>query len=168
MNFRKTIEKDLESVTKIIDEAKEFLKNNNIDQWQNGYPNEEVILKDIENDNSYVLEDNGEIIATTVLSFDGDKNYDVIEDGNWITNNKYGVIHRIAVSRNYSKKGIGKFIIKISEDIARENNIKSMRADTHKDNKTMQRLLLENGYEYCGLIFVEDGTERLAFEKELQ
>ena len=167
MNFRKTTEKDLKTVIKIIDEAKEFLKNNNIDQWQNGYPNEDVILKDIENDNSYVLEDNGEIIATTVLSFDGDKNYDVIEDGNWITNNKYGVVHRIAVSRKYSKKGIGKFIIKISEDIARENNIKSMRADTHKDNKTMQSLLLKNGYEYCGIIFVEDGTERLAFEKVL-
>ena len=167
MNFRKTTEKDLESVIKIIDEAKEFLKNNNIDQWQNGYPNEEVILKDIENDNSYVLEDKGEIIATTVLSFDGDKNYDVIEDGSWITNNKYGVTHRIAVSRKCSKKGIGKFIIKISEDIARENNIKSMRADTHKDNKSMQSLLLKSGYKYCGIIFVEDGTERLAFEKVL-
>lgn len=167
MNFRKTTEKDLDLVIKIIDEAKEFLKNNNIDQWQNGYPNEEIILKDIENDNSYVLEDNGEIIATTVLSFDGDKNYDVIKDGKWITNNKYGVTHRIAVSRKCSKKGIGKFIIKISEDIARENNIKSMRADTHKDNKVMQSLLLKSGYKYCGIIFVEDGTERLAFEKVL-
>lgn len=42
-----------------------------------------------------------------------------------------------------------------------------MRADTHKDNETMQSLLLKNGYEYCGIIFVEDGTERLAFEKAL-
>ena len=168
MNFRKTTEKDLESVITIIDEAKEFLKNNNIDQWQNGYPNKEVILKDIENDNSYVLEDNGEIIATTVVSLDGDKNYDVIHNGAWITDNKYGVIHRIAVSRNYASRGIGKKIIENSEYIARENNIKSMRVDTHKDNKTMQRLLLKNGYEYCGIIFVEDGTERLAFEKELQ
>ena len=110
---------------------------------------------------------NGEIIATTVLSFDGDKNYDVIYNGDWITDNKYGVIHRIAVSRDYDNRGIGKKIIESSEDIAKENNIKSMRADTHKDNKTMQSLLLKNGYEYCGIIFVEDGTERLAFEKEL-
>ena len=124
MNFRKTTEKDLESVITIIDEAKEFLKNNNIDQWQNGYPNKEVILKDIENDNSYVLEDNGEIIATTVVSFDLN-------------------------SRSYRE-------------------LRCMRIDTHKDNKTMQRLILKNGYEYCGIIFVEDGTERLAFEKELQ
>ncbi|VYT81407.1 GNAT family N-acetyltransferase [Clostridium tertium] len=167
MNFRKTTEKDLDSVIKIIDEAKEFLKINNIDQWQNGYPNKEVILRDIENDHSYVLDDNGEIIATTVLSFDGDKNYDVIYNGDWITDNKYGVIHRIAVSRDYANRGIGKKIIESSEDIAKENNIKSMRADTHKDNKTMQSLLLKNGYEYCGIIFVEDGTERLAFEKEL-
>ena len=167
MNFRKTTEKDLDSVIKIIDEAKEFLKNNNIDQWQNGYPNKEVILRDIENDHSYVLDDNGEIIATTVLSFDGDKNYDVIYNGDWITDNKYGVIHRIAVSRDYANRGIGKKIIESSEDIAKENNIKSMRADTHKDNKTMQSLLLKNGFEYCGIIFVEDGTERLAFEKEL-
>ena len=70
MIFRKSTEKDLKNIMKIINEAKAFLKNNKVDQWQNGYPNEGVILKDIRNNISYVLEDTGEIIGTTSLSFD--------------------------------------------------------------------------------------------------
>lgn len=70
MELRKATEKDLPQIMQIIYEAKEFLKNNKVDQWQNGYPNEEVILKNIKNNSSYVLEDNSEIIGTTSLSFD--------------------------------------------------------------------------------------------------
>ena len=40
-----------------------------------------------------------------------------------------------------------------------------MKNDTHKDNQSMQRMQAKNGFEYCGLIYLEDGAERIAFEK---
>ena len=151
---------------KIINEAKAFLKNNKVDQWQNGYPNEEVILKDIRNNISYVLEDTGEIIGTTSLSFDVEETYNNIYEGKWISNGKYAVIHRIAVSNNINRKGIGTEIIKKSEEICLSKGIKNIKIDTHEDNLIMQKLLEKNSFKYCGVIYLLDGSKRIAFEKE--
>lgn len=49
MNFRLAEKSDLDKIMEIIEEAKDYLKTLGIDQWQNGYPNEEKILSDIEN-----------------------------------------------------------------------------------------------------------------------
>ena len=41
----------------------------------------------------------------------------------------------------------------------------SLRADTHADNKIMQHLLEKNGFARRGIIHVEDGTPRVAYQK---
>ena len=46
---------DLTQIMDIISDAKVFLKKSGSSQWQNGYPNEEVILNDIKKGNGYVL-----------------------------------------------------------------------------------------------------------------
>lgn len=168
MVLRKSTEKDLKNIMKIINEAKVFLKNNNVDQWQNGYPNEEVILNDIKNDISYVLEDNDEIIGTTSLSFDVEESYNNIYEGKWISNGEYAVIHRIAASNYSNRKGIGTEIIKKSEQICLSKGIKNIKIDTHENNLTMQKLLEKNNFKYCGVIYLLDGSKRIAFEKEIK
>ena len=166
MNLRLSNEKDLTEIMSIIDEAKKFLKNNKVDQWQNGYPNKEVILNDINKNESYVIENNGEVIGTTALSFAGEKNYDKIYEGKWISNGPYAVIHRIAVSKVKGLKNIGTEILKKSEELCIANGINNIKIDTHEDNIHMQKLLLKNNYKYCGVIYLEDGSKRIAFEKE--
>lgn len=168
MIFRKSTEKDLKDIMKIIKEAKEFLKENKVDQWQSGYPNEEVILLDIEKGYSYVLEDNGIVIGTTALSFDGEETYDKIHEGAWISSGEYGVIHRIAVDRNIKIKGLGTEIIKRCEEICLDKGIKNIKIDTHEDNLTMQKLLEKNNFKYCGIIYLEGDIKRIALEKEIQ
>lgn len=166
MILRLSTVRDLINIMNIINEGKEFLRNNNVNQWQDGYPNEEVILNDINNNESYVIENNREIVGTTALSLAGEKNYDEIYEGKWLSNNKYAVIHRIAVSREKGIKGVGREILKESENICLANGIRNIKIDTHEDNKIMQELLEKNNYKYCGIIFLEDGSKRLAFEKE--
>ena len=166
MILRLSKEKDLISIMEIINEGKEFLKKNNVEQWQNGYPNEEVILNDISNNESYVLEDNGEILGTTALSFRGERTYDNIYEGKWISFGDYAVIHRIAASKVKKIKNIGQVILQKSEEICLSKGINNIKIDTHEDNKAMQRLLLKNDYIYCGIIFLLDGSKRIAFEKE--
>lgn len=167
MKFRKSIEKDLKNIMKIINEAKEFLRENDVNQWQNGYPNEEVILSDIKNGYSYVLEDKEKIVGTTVLSFDGEKSYKKIYDGKWISNGEYAVIHRMAVSSDERIKGIGMEIIKRVEEICLSRGIKNIKIDTHENNLAMQGLLKKSNFKYCGVIFLEDKNKRIAFEKEI-
>ena len=166
MNLRLSNEKDLNEIMNIINEAKKFLENNKVDQWQNGYPNKEVILNDINKNESYVIENNGEVVGTTALSFAGEKNYDKIYEGKWISNGPYAVIHRIAVSKIKGLKNIGTEILKKSEELCIANGINNIKIDTHEDNIPMQKLLLKNNYKYCGVIYLEDGSKRIAFEKE--
>lgn len=167
MFLRISKREDINRIMDIINEGKISLKNSKVDQWQNGYPNEEVILRDIENGESFVLEYNDEIIGTTALSFRGEKTYDNIYEGKWISNGKYAVIHRIAVAKVEGIKSVGSEILNEAEKICLSRDIKNIKIDTHEDNKAMQGLLLKNNYEYCGVIYLEDGSKRIAFEKEL-
>ena len=84
MIFRKTVIDDLKIVMKIIEDGKNQLKKLGINQWQNGYPNEKDILKDIENNESYVVEISGQIVGTAVISFKKEKNYEKIVNYQWI------------------------------------------------------------------------------------
>lgn len=165
MEFKKSVKKDIPRIMEIISQAQEYFKNQGIDQWQNNYPNEDVINNDIENEDSYVMIKDGEIVATTVISFEKEKPYDHIRDGKWLTNGDYGVIHRVAVDNKYKGLGLSHQIIKYTEEVCKDNGIQSIKVDTHEDNITMQSLLKKNGFEYCGIIYLEDGGKRLAFEK---
>ena len=101
MEFRKTIKTDIDSVMNIIRQAQEYFKIQGINQWQDNYPNPDVINSDIAKGESYVLLKDDNIVATAAISFDGEKTYESIYEGKWITNNKFAVIHRIAVDNNY-------------------------------------------------------------------
>lgn len=167
MEFRKAEIFDLESIAKIIEDAKDFLKDNKVSQWQDGYPEIEDLKKDIEKGESYVLLKDSEVIGTSVISLEGESTYNTIEDGKWLSSDKYIVMHRVAISSKYRGKNIFKELICEAEKIALDNYIYSIKIDTHKDNKAMQRALCNNGFTKCGIIFLEDGSERVAYEKLL-
>lgn len=164
MEFRKSIKSDLDNIMIIIKEAQKYFKENNIDQWQDNYPNEETILSDMDNETSYVLVKDNDIVATASISFEEEPTYNHIE-GNWLTNDNYIVIHRVAVTNKLKGMGLSSIILKKAEHIALANNVHSIKIDTHNDNKAMQKVLLKNNFTYCGIIYLDDNSERLAFEK---
>ena len=160
---------DVPIIMSFIHDAQVYLESLKIDQWQDGYPNKEKIELDISNSDSYVvMDDNETIIGTTVFSTKKERAYKAIQ-GNWITNDnvEYGVIHRLAVGDKYRNLGLARFVFKECHERLKESNIGSLRIDTHEGNKGMQYLLKDLGYIYCGIIILESGDERLAFEKVL-
>ena len=160
---------DLPDIMSIIRDAQSLLAAQHIDQWQNGYPTESILLKDIMQKECYVLKSkNYESMATAMFSTRGEPTYSKIE-GQWKTETKtkYGVIHRMAVDKNHRGRGLAKFIIASCEQWLLDDKITSMRIDTHKDNLMMQHLLKQQGYNYCGIIYLDNGDKRLAFEKIL-
>lgn len=167
MVFRKANHNDIDRIYEIIRQAQEYFRQNGIDQWQNNYPNPDIIKKDIENGECYVIEDDNLIIATVVLSFNGEKTYEKIYDGSWISDREYAVIHRIAVDSRFKGKGIASFIIRNLENLCRQKGIYILRVDTHQDNKSMIKMLSNNNFIYCGIIYLESGDKRIAFEKLL-
>ena len=170
MKLIKARKEDLPLIVEIIKDAQDLLASQNIDQWQNGYPTKSILLDDIQNMESYLLTDaKGFPLATAMFSTKGEPTYSKI-DGDWITTGQtqYGVIHRMAVSKSYRRKGIAKFIFNAFETILEKSNIKSMRIDTHEENYSMQKLLKGSEYSYCGIIYLMNGDKRLAYEKLIQ
>ena len=159
MNIRKTLPTDLDAVMEIYAAAREFMKNSgNPDQWGENYPPRDMIECDIAQGDAYVAEEDGEIVACFFYKTAVDPTYVKIYDGEWIDDREYSVIHRIAVK--YNGRGI---IGRIFDHCAGISN--SIRIDTHRDNKPMQRSLEKNGFTRCGIIYLEDGDERVAFQK---
>lgn len=164
MKLRLTTINDIEDVMAIINEAKSYFKEQGIDQWQDGYPNTDTIINDINNHEAYVLEDNGEVIATAMISKNIEPTYNYIE-GKWLQNNPYLVVHRIAIKNNQKGKGLAKVIL--DEALKIHPNFPSIRMDTHDDNLSMQRFLIKYGFTYCGTIYLESKDTRRAYEKLL-
>ena len=167
MEFLKTKKKDLVPIMKVIAEAQALLASHEIDQWQNGYPNESAILEDLKNNESYIVTSkDSTLIGTAMFTTKNEPTYKSIE-GKWITkvNAKYGVIHRMAITNKSRNKGVAKFIFEQCEQQLFHQNINSMRIDTHQDNFAMQILLKKLKYLYCGVIYLDNGDKRLAYEK---
>ena len=167
MEFRKAVEADAGSIMNIIRQAQDYFREHDIDQWQNNYPNLEILKNDISNKNGYVLVKDHIIVGTVTVIFGAEKSYESIYDGKWLSDLQYAVIHRIAVDSSYKGLGLSAVIVKNIEDICLKMGVHSIRVDTHRDNVSMQRMLQKNGFVYCGIIYLEGNAERIAFEKLL-
>ncbi|PQJ81810.1 GNAT family N-acetyltransferase [Polaribacter glomeratus] len=159
--------KNVPKILEIIEDARAYLASQNIDQWQNGYPNAEQIENDILNGESFiVINDENKIMATSMFTTNKEPTYKIIE-GNWIVeeNEVYGVIHRMAIKKEFRKFGLATLLFDEFHLQLLEKNIKSLKIDTHEDNIGMQSLIKKLGYKYCGIIYTNYGDKRLAFEK---
>lgn len=164
----KSTPEHLPRIMHIIADAQELLKTNNIDQWQNGYPNSPQIKRDIAQGDSFVVcNTKNQIVATVFLTTTPEPTYQKVYKGQWLTplSETYGTIHRLAVGANQRGKGIAKWVITECEQLLKQQNISNLKIDTHPDNKGMQQLIGKLGYHYCGEIYLEDGALRLAYEK---
>lgn len=160
---------DLGSISEIVAYAKKTLASHNVDQWQGPYPTVDDYAKDIENGMCRVITVNGDIAAVFSIGFEHESDYDAITDGKWSSDDPYGTVHRAAVAEKYRGSGLSAYIFSYAEQICRENGIKFLRVDTHKKNKSMQRLLNSCGFKYRGniLVYSEPGhdPERQAYDK---
>ncbi|MDK2808913.1 MAG: hypothetical protein PWP24_1650 [Clostridiales bacterium] len=159
MNIRKSTTADLEVMQAIYATARAFMaESGNPGQWNNGYPKTSLLEEDIKNGYSYVCVEGEEIIGTFFYGEIVEPTYQKIYEGAWLPTKSYGVVHRIAVKAG--KKGCATFCLNWCYDQSG-----SIRIDTHRDNIPMQNLLNKLGFLRCGIIYLENGDERIAFQK---
>ena len=161
LEIRKSTYDDLDRIAEIFAYArKQMALNGNPSQWKNDRPSLELVKKDIDVFNSYVVLNEGKIVATFAFIVGIEPTYLDI-DGKWLDDDPYGTIHRIA--SDGSVKGVFNQVI----DYVSKRGV-NIRIDTHKDNKIMRHLIEKNGFVYCGIIIVDDGTPRLAYQKKIR
>ena len=164
-HFRKAELSEIAPIWEILHQAIQRRKEDGSQQWQDGYPNPEVVQKDIEKGEGFVLVEGETIIGYSAILINDEPAYENIE-GNWLSNDDFVVVHRVAISEKYLGKGFAKMIIKYIENFALSNNIYSIKADTNFDNIAMMKIFENLGYNYCGEVYFR-GSPRKAYEKVL-
>ena len=172
MMIRTTAPSDVPAVMGIIEEARRTIASLGIDQWQNGSPNEAMITADVEAGQSRIVVQDGAVVGTFAVIDNGEPVYAVIESGGWQTPDKdaagawtYLALHRVAISLSHRGSGISTAVIRYAEETARAMGRKSLRIDTHEGNVVMRRMLEKHGFTPCGIIHLENGDPRVAYEK---
>ena len=157
---------DLPALRPVFEAAKGIMRaDGNPTQWAApGFPPDALLLRDIARGGGFVIlsgagggVEESQIVAYFALLPSPELTYATI-DGAWLSDEPYGVIHRMA---SYPEVH-GVFAAILDFAAARYPRL---RIDTHRDNRIMQHLIEKHGFTYCGIIWLEDGAERLAYER---
>lgn len=154
--IRPAVRADLAEIEEIYAIARQFMRDNgNPTQWNDGYPRRELLEADIRQGKLYAVMDGEKLCGVFVFALGEDPTYGYMEGGTWRSDMPYGTIHRIA------SRSSGVFAAALEFCRSQCDHI---RIDTHEDNKPMQHLILKNGFSRRGIIYVDDGTPRIAFD----
>lgn len=149
--FRKACPKDIPEIMNIVHQAQAFMATLGIDQWQDGYPSQAQIAADIAFGGSYVLEQDGAVVATAYFTCEPEPAYADI-DGAWHTAEPCLTLHRLALGDGVRHSGLASELLAHAFEIARAQRLCGVRVDTHRGNVVMRRFLEKSGFSECGLV----------------
>ena len=164
VQFRRASADDALGIMEIIDYAREKMLEAGKRQWDASYPTLEHISGDLEAGHGYVLCADGDLAAYGAVVFGEEPAYRHIRGGSWLSIQPYVVLHRLAVSGKYKRKGMATRFMAEVEAMMRMRGVHSFKVDTNYDNEAMLSLLDKLQFRYCGEIEYEKGT-RMAYEK---
>jgi hypothetical protein len=113
----------------------------------------------METHGGFVVEDDGKVVGYFAFLPSPEPTYAGIYEGQWLDDEEpYHVVHRIASYPD--AHGIFSSIMDFCFSL--DPNI---RIDTHRDNHIMQHNIAKHGFAYCGIIYLANGDERLAYQR---
>lgn len=131
----------------------------NMNQWTDGYPSQDTIKHDIEHNHCYLCVDEGGVVVASFAFIPGpEPTYKEIFEGEWLDDAPYHVVHRLASS--VTSHGVFNAVMDYCMGVAG-----NLRIDTHRDNVIMRHVIDRYGFTYCGIIYLANGDERLAYQK---
>lgn len=164
MIFRPADLQDYEEVCSLFQKAIGFMRAQNIDQWDEIYPDAGRLLADIQNRQMYLVTEDGAILSAVVLNEVQDKEY---EGGNWLhAGGKFAVVHRLCVHPGYQNKKVGRRTMLFAEDFLAKGGYGAIRLDAFLQNPRAVRLYEGLGYRHAGNIRLRKG-EFFLFEKPI-
>ena len=160
MNYkiRNASAEDLPRIEEIYAYARRFMaEHGNPNQWGKTHPLHAWLVDDIEKKRLYVITDENGIHGVFYFFIGPDPTYGEIQDGSWQYNGTYGTIHRIA------SDGSGGILRAAVEFCF--SRIDHIRIDTHHDNIVMQKAVAKLGFTRSGIIHLDNGDPRIAYER---
>lgn len=148
IKYRRGRLEDLEEIWNLVQNAVNTMVSQNILQWDEVYPDEAVLQKDIEKSQLYVGIVDEQIAVIYVLNQECEAEY---KNGNWKYENKpFCVVHRLCVNPLFQNRGIGRAaMLHIEKELA-ERGISAIRLDAFTENPFALKLYSNLGYSQVG------------------
>lgn len=139
---------DSEKICMLFEKAISVMNANEIHQWDELYPNQEIIREDILNSQMYLGEIENQIACVFVINQQYDEQY---KKGDWkYKESSFMVIHRLCVNPQFQNQGIGTKTMQIIEDMLKNDGIKAIRLDAFSQNPYALRMYEKLGYLKIG------------------
>jgi GNAT superfamily N-acetyltransferase len=172
MELRPAKTADLDRILAVVEDARRFLKESGVDQWQGGYPERALLAEDIERGACHICALEGRAAGLVSVFFRHEDCYDAVENGRWMTGDApYAAFHRLAVHSEYRGRGVASGLMAYLENLAREKGVLGLRGDTHRENRAMRGMLEKRGFVPCGTIYLNGRGDprgaRVCYEKRL-
>jgi len=164
MIIRKAEISDLENIMLMYKSCVAGMIANGIDQWDESYPNTEVIMEDLIAQTYFVAIENEIIIAGINIDQNQDDTYLALD---WEDKkNQFLVVHRLAVKVEFWNDGIGKSLMLFTENLVTEKGLNSIRLDTYSGNPKAMEFYIRLGYRELGTIDLKPNKDKYhCFEK---
>jgi len=164
LEYRKATTDELDAVFQVFRDAIAEMDRNGIPQWDEKYPDREILAEDISKDELVVGTIGDEIACVFVLNSECDEEY---ENGAWqYPDSSFGVIHRLCVNPKFQNRGVGAETMKHIEEEMKSEGVESVRFDAFTLNPFALRLYDKLGYKKVGYVDFRKGRFVL-MEKKL-
>jgi len=157
--FRKAVLEDENTIFTLYQAVKVKGKIDGTSDWDEDYPNKDILRDDLENKRVFVLIEEAEIIAAISIFEEDEPD---IQSLDW-AKVKACFLVRLCVSPKYQGKGIGEKMMRNISDYAKSKGFKATHHLAAKVNKAANRLYKRMGYRDLGLIHLYD-TDFVAYE----
>ena len=148
MNYSKADINDLEEIYSLYQNAIIAMEKDNIHQWDEIYPDKDILKEDITKNQMYIGKTDNKIAVCFVLSEECDEEY---KNGCWkYPDSRFNVIHRLCVNPLFQNQGIAAKTLEYIENLSKSEGYDSIRLDCFTQNPYSRKLYDKAGYSITG------------------
>ena len=148
MNYSKATLNQTDKVFSVYSAAVKHMEQQGIHQWDEIYPDLQIITEDISKNQMYIGTIGEKIAVCFVLSEEYDEEY---KNGKWQhPDSRFCVIHRLCVNPEFQSQGIATKTMEYIEKMCKETGYDSIRLDCFTENPYSRRLYDKAGYSVVG------------------
>lgn len=148
MNIRKAKTEDMEQISKIRPAIYRKMIESGLNQWDNEYPNEEILLVDIQKYEMLVALIDGEIAGYVTVNEDIPDEYKEID----LKFNPKLCVHRLSINPKFARQGVGTKMMEYIHKHYKGMKHTSICLDTCEANTAALRLYDKLGYIIRGYV----------------
>ena len=163
MRIRPACPGELETLHGIVQDATRHMDEQGILQWDEVYPNKDILSKDVDRSELYVIEVEGQVAGIVVLNEEQSPEYEAVQ---WMYPGRALVIHRLTIHPARQGKGMATRLMDFAEETAVIKGYHCIRLDAFTRNPAAFRLYEKRGYRRAGIVHFRKG-EFFCYEKAI-